>query len=79
MGMEEYAERNREAWNEVAPIHRKGRKADLRQEAVQDSFNVLEEVEREALGRIGVSGKSVAQLCCNNGRDVKIPMEQTFR
>jgi len=70
MDIQDYAERNREAWNEVAPIHRKGRKVDLRQEVVQDSFNVLEEVEIEALGRIGVSGKEVAQLCCNNGREL---------
>ena len=70
MGMEEYAERNREAWNEVAPIHRKGRKADLRQEVAQGSFNALNEVERDALGRIGVSGKNVAHLCCNNGREL---------
>jgi len=70
MGIQDYAERNREAWNEVAPIHRKGRKVDLRQEVRQDSFNVLEEVEIEALRRIGVSGKRVAQLCCNNGREL---------
>lgn len=68
--MQDYAERNRKAWNQVAPIHREGRKIDLHREVAEDSFNLLDEVELEALGRIGVAGKRVAQLCCNNGREL---------
>jgi len=70
MDIEDYAERNREAWNEVAPIHRRGRKVDLREEVLSDSFNVLGEVEVEVFRRIGLSGKRVAHLCCNNGREL---------
>jgi SAM-dependent methyltransferase len=70
MTIEDYAERNRQAWNQVAPIHRRARKKDLRLEVQGPDFNVLEEVERKLLRQIGVQGKRVAQLCCNNGREL---------
>jgi SAM-dependent methyltransferase len=43
---------------------------DLREEVRSDSFNVLGEVEVEVFRRIGLSGKRVAHLCCNNGREL---------
>jgi len=70
MTFEDYAESNRRAWNQVAPIHQRARKIDLRQEVQGADFNDLEEVEKELLLQIGVQGKQVAQLCCNNGREL---------
>jgi len=70
MTFEDYAESNRRAWNQVAPIHQRARKIDLRQEVQGADFNDLEEVEKELLLQIGNQGKQVAQLCCNNGREL---------
>jgi SAM-dependent methyltransferase len=70
MNAGDYAERNREAWNEVAPIHRKARGVDLRKEVRRDSFNALDDTVRQALERVGVAGRRVAHLCCNNGREL---------
>ena len=64
----DYAEQNREAWNEVAPIHRQHWKIDLRQAVQSDSFSVLSDIEREVFAQLSVPDKTVAQLCCNNGR-----------
>jgi SAM-dependent methyltransferase len=70
MDIKDYAEKNREAWNQVAPIHQKHRKINL-QEAVQSpSFSVLDDLETEILQRLSLAGKRVAQLCCNNGREL---------
>ena len=66
----DYAERNREAWNQVAPIHREQRSTDLRVEVQAETFSTLDAVEREVYARLGVAGKRVAQLCCNNGREL---------
>jgi SAM-dependent methyltransferase len=65
--IKKFSEANREAWNEVIPRHQKaaGQKWDL--VFRQPGFVHLDEVERDLLMRIGMKGKSVAQLCCNNG------------
>lgn len=73
MIVENYVEMNRVAWNEVTPIHQKSRKdvwdSDLAIEITQPDFNCLEDEEMRMFSSIGLKGKSVAQLCCNNGRE----------
>jgi SAM-dependent methyltransferase len=65
-----YAERNREAWNQVTPIHQQHTKINL-QEAVQaEDYSDLDEVEMAILQRVGLQQKRVAHLCCNNGREL---------
>ena len=66
----DYAERNREAWNEVAPIHRQHWKSDLRQAVQSESFSTLSDIERAVFAKLSAQGKTVAQLCCNNGREL---------
>jgi 2-polyprenyl-3-methyl-5-hydroxy-6-metoxy-1,4-benzoquinol methylase len=70
MQPEDYAEKNRAAWNQVAPIHRKYRRENLFEEVKSPSFNTLGAVEQRVLAEIGMAGKKVAQLCCNNGREL---------
>jgi ubiquinone/menaquinone biosynthesis C-methylase UbiE len=67
---EEYIEANRRAWNEVAPIHAAANQARLLQRFAQPGFSVLDEYERAKLEQIGVAGKAVAQIGCNNGREL---------
>jgi SAM-dependent methyltransferase len=66
----DYAERNRAAWNEAAPIHQVQRKVNLEEAVPRPDFSTLDAIERGLLMRIGVEGKQVAQLCCNNGREL---------
>jgi 2-polyprenyl-3-methyl-5-hydroxy-6-metoxy-1,4-benzoquinol methylase len=70
MQPKDYAEKNRTAWNQAAPIHRKHRKENLLEEVKNPSFNTLGVVERRVLSEIGIVDKKVAQLCCNNGREL---------
>ena len=66
---EDYTAANREAWNEAAPRHAAHNNAAL-MEAFKDPGHVSFEGDiLETLIRIGVSGKSVIQLGCNNGRE----------
>ncbi len=69
MGIKKYTETNREAWNEVNPIHQRARKIDLKMKFKEKGFSTLDEVETGKLKEIAITGKTVAQLCCNNGRE----------
>lgn len=65
-----YTAANREAWNEAAPRHAKANQAALLENFARPGFISLEEHCVARLEEIGVAGKSVAQVCCNNGRDL---------
>ena len=58
------------AWDEVAPIHRQHNHARLLAEVSRTDFSCLDQVELKQLIALDVTGKDVAQLCCNNGREL---------
>ena len=70
MDQKDYREKNRAAWNQAAPIHRRGRKIDLHEAFKDPAFNVLDDTARRVLDKIGIQGKRIAHLCCNNGREL---------
>ena len=66
----QYTSANREAWEEVAPIHHRHNHARLIEAFSQPGFSCLDDVETAQLKALGVAGKDVAQVCCNNGREL---------
>ncbi len=67
----EYTEANRHAWNQSAPVHRAGNRFQTLLDGFGESgYSCLDATETERLQAIGVAGKRVAQLCCNNGREI---------
>jgi SAM-dependent methyltransferase len=64
------AETNRHMWNETAAVHERHRFAALAEAFRDPAFSTLDELELAVLARIGVAGKAVAQLSCNNGREL---------
>lgn len=66
-----YTEANRRVWNESAPVHREGARFQGLLDGFRDpGFSCLKSTETERLTAIGVAGKRVAQICCNNGREL---------
>ena len=65
-----YAEHNREAWNQVTPIHQQHTKIDLQAAVQAEDYSDLDATETAILQRLGFQQKRVAQLCCNNGREL---------
>lgn len=65
-----YAERNREAWNQVTPIHHQHTKLDLQAAVQAADYSDLDPIATAILQRMGLHQKRVAQLCCNNGREL---------
>jgi SAM-dependent methyltransferase len=67
----DYIAANRRAWDRSAPHHRASRSfEDLLAGFARPGFSCLDAVATERLAALGVAGKDVAQLCCNNGREI---------
>jgi SAM-dependent methyltransferase len=63
-------ESNRQAWNDSARHHQDSPDWQaLLTEVTQADFSCLDDTLRGLLEQVGVDGKDVAQLCCNNGRE----------
>ena len=63
----EYIQANLTAWEEVAPIHARHNHTKLLERVCKPGFSVLDETATANLKRLGADGKSIAQVCCNNG------------
>ncbi len=70
MQRSDYTAANRHAWNEAAPIHAEQNFARLLENFQKLGYSLLDQVETALLKQLDVTGKQVAQLCCNNGREL---------
>ena len=66
----QFTDANRQAWDEAAPVHGKINQARLLDTFSKPGYNILDDHCVDRLNEIGVQGKSIAQLCCNNGREL---------
>ena len=66
----EFTACNRAAWNEAAPVHAASELERLLHEVQQRGFSCLDATATRALQEAGLAGSRVAQLACNNGREV---------
>ncbi|MEM9557452.1 MAG: class I SAM-dependent methyltransferase [Acidobacteriota bacterium] len=69
MSRDDYTRANRAAWDEVVPVHQEQRRRryDLEAAVAADDFCALEPFEIATLDALGLDGRSVVHLCCNNG------------
>ena len=65
-----YTEANRKMWNLTAGIHYKSYVEGLMTMIADPAYSTLDAVEKEVFNRIGLAGKDVVQLACNNGREL---------
>ena len=66
----EYAEANRAMWNKAADVHARASLPDLLAAVSKPDFTTFDFVEERVFAQIGLTGKDVAQLGCNNGREL---------
>ena len=68
---DDYTAANRLAWDASARYHEEGAEfAGLLAGFARPGFSCLDAVLTERLRALGVAGLDVAQLCCNNGREI---------
>jgi len=66
-----YRDANRLAWDAAEPGHREARFLKLLEAFRTPGYNYLDGIATRVLTeRIGLAGKSVVQLACNNGREI---------
>jgi len=65
--LKKYTESNRKAWNEAMPKHRKAMSEKWDTMFSDKEFIFQKNEELEILEKIGIEGKSIAHLSCNNG------------
>ena len=70
MNQDDYIVANRDAWNEAAALHRRQNQAELLETFSKGGYSCLLPKEKEILENLGMQGLSVAQLGCNNGREL---------
>jgi SAM-dependent methyltransferase len=70
MKRDDYIAANREAWDEAAPIHARRTFEQLLGDFRKPGHSCLDALETETLREIGLAGKAVVQICCNNGREL---------
>ena len=63
-------ETNRAAWEEAAPRFREHSHAFWLEQFSKPGFCSLTGARLEVIKQLDIAGKSVAQLCCNNGREI---------
>lgn len=70
METDEYVRANREMWNQTADVYREEGFAKLLAEVEKADFTTFDETERRVFAAIGLAGRDVAQLGCNNAREL---------
>ena len=70
MKQQEYIDANKEAWDEAASVHARITMDKLLESYSNPDFNYLEEEEIEHLKELEITDKDVAQIGCNNGREL---------
>ena len=65
-----YVQANHDMWNRTADIYRDEGFDKFLAKISQSDFTTFDEVERQLFAEIGLAGKAVAQLGCNNGREL---------
>lgn len=70
MKVNNIVEVNRKAWNYATKLHQKVLKDELDKQFENKDYVFFKECEVDELKKLGVEGKSIAQLCCNNGKEV---------
>ncbi|MEH6629266.1 MAG: class I SAM-dependent methyltransferase [Halopseudomonas aestusnigri] len=65
-----YTDANRASWDEVAPRHRSSNQEKLLNAVKISDYNALVPELIETFSLIDLKGKNVAQVCCNNAKDL---------
>ncbi|MDP8220205.1 MAG: class I SAM-dependent methyltransferase [Candidatus Stygibacter frigidus] len=70
MKLKEITEKNRIAWNAVMPYHQKAKKEEWDRNFRKTGYIIQQEPELRRLKELGIAGKKIIHLCCNNGREL---------
>ena len=61
---------NKQSWNETASVHAATYVEDLKRRIAAPDFTTFDEIEQKIFAELGLDSKDVAQLSCNNAREL---------
>ena len=61
---------NKRSWNETAEVHATTYVENLKSRIAAPDFTTFDDVEKKIFAELGLQGKDVAQLSCNNAREL---------
>jgi len=67
---QDYTQINRNMWNETAAVRQTNYVDDLLKRIKAPDFTTFDEIEKRIFQQINLPGKDVAQLSCNNAREL---------
>ena len=70
MELKDYTNANKAAWDQASAIHEDANFADLIEGFKSPGYSTLDTTASEIFEHLVVKSKDVAQLCCNNGREL---------
>lgn len=70
MQAKDFTTANRAAWDQAAPLHRSQNHDRLLKAFSKPGYSSLNDIEITRLKALDIVGKDVAQICCNNGREL---------
>ena len=70
MDTNKMCEANRIAWNEAVPILNKNSNINIKELIKNNDYYFLDKAEIKKFKDLSLANKNIAQLCCNNGREV---------
>lgn len=71
----DYIQNNKKAWEEAFEHRHEGWCADMAQRVKSETLPYLNPMLRDALCSLSLRGKTIAQFCCNNGRELLSAMQ----
>ena len=66
----DYAEANREMWNQTADVHARAKLEGLLESVKSPDFTTFDKIEKTIFETISLKDKAVIQLSCNNAREL---------
>lgn len=70
MEIDQFTQANRAAWDRAAPYHSKYTFEHLLEKFRERGFSLISPLKQQFFRHVGLQGKAVAQLACNNGREL---------
>ncbi len=71
----DYIKSNKKAWEEAFEHRHEGWCGDMAERLKHEELPYLHECFRQALRALDLRGKTIAQFCCNNGREILSAMQ----
>jgi SAM-dependent methyltransferase len=70
LDLKKFTDANRKAWDMVTPYHQRAKAGKFFEAFKQTGYSTLDDTITARINKIGLAGRRVVQIACNDGREV---------